>query len=84
MSRHRRADLHEHFAGWLRAAVGDRVAEHDEIVTHHLDQARRHREGIGTDRHVSAPPGRTIRGLLDSASSPDELEAVDKGARGGV
>ena len=34
-----RADLHERFAGWLEGEVGERVAESEEIVGYHLEQA---------------------------------------------
>jgi len=47
MSKRRRAELHERFAGWLRAATGDRETEYDGIVAHHLEQARRYRAELG-------------------------------------
>ena len=37
-----RADLHERFAAWLERVAGDRVAEYDEIVGYHLEQAHRY------------------------------------------
>jgi predicted ATPase len=37
-----RAKLHERFADWLETKVGDRVAEHDEILGYHLEQACRY------------------------------------------
>jgi predicted ATPase len=46
MPKRRRAELHESFARWLEAAVGDRVQEYDEIVGHHLDQAVRYRAQV--------------------------------------
>jgi class 3 adenylate cyclase len=47
MSKRRRAELHERFAGWLRDAAGDRETEYDGIVTHHLEQADRYRAELG-------------------------------------
>jgi tetratricopeptide (TPR) repeat protein len=34
-----RADLHERFAAWLEARAGDRIAEFEEIVGYHLEEA---------------------------------------------
>jgi len=35
----RRADLHELFAEWLERVVGERLAEYEEVVGYHLEQA---------------------------------------------
>jgi class 3 adenylate cyclase/tetratricopeptide (TPR) repeat protein len=35
----RRADVHEGFASWLEREVGERVAEFEEIIGYHLEQA---------------------------------------------
>jgi class 3 adenylate cyclase/tetratricopeptide (TPR) repeat protein len=42
-----RAELHERFAGWLETAAGERLAEVEEIVGYHLEQAYRFREELG-------------------------------------
>jgi class 3 adenylate cyclase len=42
-----RADLHERVAAWLEDVAGDRVAEIEEIVGHHLGQAVRYRRELG-------------------------------------
>ena len=42
-----RADLHERFADWLRAASGDRSSEVEEIVGYHLEQAVRYQTELG-------------------------------------
>jgi class 3 adenylate cyclase len=34
-----RAELHERFAGWLERAAGERIAEYDEILGYHYEQA---------------------------------------------
>jgi class 3 adenylate cyclase/tetratricopeptide (TPR) repeat protein len=43
-----RAELHERFAAWVEAKVGDRVTEFEEIVGHHLEQAYRYRAELAT------------------------------------
>jgi class 3 adenylate cyclase/tetratricopeptide (TPR) repeat protein len=42
-----RSDLHERFARWLRRRAGERLAEFEEIIGHHLERAFRLREGLG-------------------------------------
>ncbi len=42
-----RARLHRAFADWLEAAAGDALAEHREVLGHHLAQAHRYREELG-------------------------------------
>jgi hypothetical protein len=42
-----RAILHERFAGWLEATIGDRLPEYEEIVGYHLEQAHRYRIELG-------------------------------------
>ncbi len=42
-----RADLHEAFARWLERVAGERVAEQEEILGYHLEQAYRLRVEIG-------------------------------------
>jgi class 3 adenylate cyclase len=42
-----RADLHERFADWLERTTGERLAEIEEIVGHHLEQAYRYRTELG-------------------------------------
>jgi tetratricopeptide (TPR) repeat protein len=42
MPKRTRADLHERFASWLERVAGDRVAEYEEIVGYHLEQAHRY------------------------------------------
>jgi class 3 adenylate cyclase len=43
-----RADLHERFADWLEAKVGERRAEYEEILGYHLEQASRYRAELGS------------------------------------
>ena len=50
-----RAILHERFADWLERTVGERLAEYEEIVGYHLEQAYRYRTELGEGGdHVSA------------------------------
>jgi class 3 adenylate cyclase/tetratricopeptide (TPR) repeat protein len=42
-----RALLHEHYAGWLEQASGERAREIDEILGYHLEQAFRYRQELG-------------------------------------
>ncbi len=44
-----RASLHERFAEWLGRRAGGRVAEVDEIIGYHLEQAYRYRAELGED-----------------------------------
>jgi class 3 adenylate cyclase/tetratricopeptide (TPR) repeat protein len=45
--KHDRAELHEGFAGWLEQTAGDRIAEQEEILGYHLEQAYRLRAELG-------------------------------------
>ena len=42
-----RADLHARFAGWLERTAGEHMAEYDEIIAYHLEQAYRYRVDLG-------------------------------------
>jgi class 3 adenylate cyclase/tetratricopeptide (TPR) repeat protein len=47
-----RAELHERFADWLEDKLGDRLAEAEEIVGYHLEQAYRYGTELGpVDAH---------------------------------
>ena len=47
-----RAHLHERFAGWLERIAGDRIAEQEEILGYHLEQACHLRGGDGAGDDV--------------------------------
>jgi class 3 adenylate cyclase/tetratricopeptide (TPR) repeat protein len=47
MPKEQRADLHERFAAWLERAAGERIAEYEEILGHHLEQALQYRAELG-------------------------------------
>jgi tetratricopeptide (TPR) repeat protein len=51
----RRAQLHEAFIGWLEQEPEERMAEQQEVVGYHLEQAFRYRTEVGIrDDHSSA------------------------------
>jgi class 3 adenylate cyclase/tetratricopeptide (TPR) repeat protein len=55
MPKEQRADLHERFAEWLARAAAERIAEYEEILGYHLEQAYRYRTELGTaDERTSA------------------------------
>jgi len=56
LSKHDRADLHERFADWLERAAGERLAESEEIIAYHLEQAHRYRLEL-------SPPDAAARAL---------------------
>lgn len=62
MPKRSRADMHERFASWLERVAGDRVAEYEEIVGYHLEQAHRYVIELG-------PAGDRSRALGERASS---------------
>jgi class 3 adenylate cyclase len=61
MPKEHRAELHERYAAWLEDAAGERLAEYEEILAHHLEQAYRYRLELGS------PDART-RGLAGAAA----------------
>ena len=63
----RRADMHERFGDWLLRMVGERLAEYDEIIGHHLEQAHRYRAELGEVDAATAELGRRASGLLATA-----------------
>jgi class 3 adenylate cyclase/tetratricopeptide (TPR) repeat protein len=49
-----RAELHERFAEWLEEIAGERLAEYEEIVAYHLEQAWRLRTELHADDETSS------------------------------
>ncbi len=72
-----RAELHERFADWLERTAGDRLADADEIVGYHLDQARTYRLALGpADDHIRAlglRAGRRLSAAGRRAADRDEI-----------
>jgi class 3 adenylate cyclase/tetratricopeptide (TPR) repeat protein len=70
-----RADMHERFADWLTAAVKDRLAEYQEIVGYHLQEAFQHRVALGPiDDRARALGDRAGRHLAEAGR-----RALDRG-----
>jgi class 3 adenylate cyclase/tetratricopeptide (TPR) repeat protein len=61
-----RAELHERFADWL-TEHGDELAERDELVGYHLQQAHRYRVELGDPEDVSQALGERAAGYLSAA-----------------
>ncbi|HZC99052.1 MAG TPA: BTAD domain-containing putative transcriptional regulator [Actinomycetes bacterium] len=64
-----RSELHERFAGWLERQAGERVAELEELIGRHLEQAYVHRRDLG---------------LLDAAGEALALRAGERLASAGL
>ncbi len=75
-----RADLHERFAAWLEAKVGDLVGEHEEVIAFHLEQAHAHRLALGPldddGRALAARAGSRLRSAGDRALRREDLPAA--------
>jgi len=56
-----RAGLHARFADWLVRVSGDRLAEYEEIIAYHLEQAHQYRIELG-------PPDATAVALAEAAA----------------
>ncbi|MEO5703446.1 MAG: adenylate/guanylate cyclase domain-containing protein [Candidatus Limnocylindrales bacterium] len=71
-----RADLHEQFADWLDRAVGDRIADLDEIIGFHLDQARAYRLALGPEddrtRSLALRAGRRLAAAGERAADRED------------
>ena len=78
MPKEQRADLHERFADWLTNVAGERMAEYEEILGHHLEQAYRYRAELGTvDERTKSLAGRAADHLYASAVRADERADVN-------
>jgi class 3 adenylate cyclase/tetratricopeptide (TPR) repeat protein len=70
-----RADLHARFADWLAAAAGQRLAEYEEIVGYHLEEAHRYRTELGPADDAARDLGRRAADWLGRAGR----RAIDRG-----
>jgi class 3 adenylate cyclase/tetratricopeptide (TPR) repeat protein len=77
MPKEQRAELHEGFARWLTDVAGDQVAEYQEILGHHLEQAYRYRSELG-------PADDRTRALARDAAMALHASAEHAAARGDV
>jgi class 3 adenylate cyclase/tetratricopeptide (TPR) repeat protein len=75
MPKEQRADLHERFAGWLEHAAGERAAEYEEILAHHLEQAYRYRTELGAIDDRTRALGETAAAHLRRSAD----RALDRG-----
>jgi tetratricopeptide (TPR) repeat protein len=62
LAKQTRSELHERFAGWLERVAADRLAEYEEIIGYHLEQAYRYRIELG-------PPDAQARALAERAAT---------------
>ena len=69
LSKRDRAELHARFADWLEQTMQGRLAEFEEILGYHLDQAVRYREELG---------------VLDATTSALRTRAADHLAAAGM
>jgi class 3 adenylate cyclase/tetratricopeptide (TPR) repeat protein len=74
-----RSELHERFAGWLTGVAGDRLAEYEEIIGYHLEQAYRYLVELGPpDVHaqeVAARAGAMLAAAARRASDRRDVRA---------
>ena len=68
-----RAELHERFAAWLERVAADRLAEYEEIIGYHLEQAYRYRAELGPpDAHAKELAARAGNLLADAGERADK------------
>jgi class 3 adenylate cyclase/tetratricopeptide (TPR) repeat protein len=72
--KHDRGQLHERFASWLERTAGERVAEYEEVLGYHLEQAHRYRSELGQVDDATRTLGLRAARLLASAG----LRASDR------
>ena len=68
MPKEQRADLHQRFAEWLEDAAGERLAEYEEILGYHLEQAYRYRVELGPADEAMKDLGRSAAAHLISSA----------------
>jgi predicted negative regulator of RcsB-dependent stress response len=82
MPKEQRAELHERFAEWLERAAGARLAEYEDILAHHLEQAYRYRVELGPlDERARALGAAATARLLRSAERARERGEVSVAQR---
>ncbi|MDQ4095187.1 MAG: AAA family ATPase [Actinomycetota bacterium] len=83
-----RAQLHERFAMWLEAKMGDRVVEYEEILGYHLEQAANYHNELGSPvamadaiaERASLWLGRAGRRALDRSDMPAAAGLLQRAA----
>jgi class 3 adenylate cyclase/tetratricopeptide (TPR) repeat protein len=72
LAKQTRSELHERFAAWLERAAAERLAEYEEIIGYHLEQAYRYRRELGpADAHAQALAERAGALLADAGERAD-------------
>jgi class 3 adenylate cyclase/predicted ATPase len=75
LPKRQRADLHERYANWLTARLGDQVPA--EIVGYHLEQAHRYRDELGlADRELARRAAEALSDAARAARSRQDVSAV--------
>jgi len=75
LAKQTRSELHERFAEWLQRAAADRMAEYEEIIAYHYEQAYRYRAELGPpDARAEEIAGRAAE-LLAAAGERAILRA---------
>jgi class 3 adenylate cyclase/tetratricopeptide (TPR) repeat protein len=82
MPKEQRAELHERFAEWLARVAVERLAEYEEILGHHLEQAYRYRVELGTLDDRTREIGRKAGAHLFSCAIRADERADLNAARG--
>ena len=83
-----RADLHEAFAVWMDATAGDRVAELEEVIGYHLEQAYRYRAELapvtGGETELAARAGERLASAgiraLELRDIPAAVDLLERAA----
>ena len=82
MPKEQRAELHELFARWLTRTVGDRLAEYQEILGYHLEQAYRFRTELGPvdepTRELGREAGRALRASSERAQARGDFVGTSR------
>jgi class 3 adenylate cyclase/tetratricopeptide (TPR) repeat protein len=77
LAKETRADIHEGYAAWLQENAGEGVAEFDEILGYHLEQAFRLRQELGTtDPELRERAGKLLAGAGRRAIGRGDVPAT--------
>jgi class 3 adenylate cyclase len=75
LSKGDRAEIHERFANFQERAAGDRLAEYEEVIGYHLEQATHYRLGLGRSDERTRDLARRAAQLLGAAG----IHAIQRG-----
>jgi class 3 adenylate cyclase/tetratricopeptide (TPR) repeat protein len=77
LAKQTRSELHERFAAWLERVAAERLAEYEEIIAYHLEQAFRYRTELGPpDAHAQSLAERAGVLLADAGERADARDDV--------